>query len=77
MLTFEKIREHVRKQKQVRDCETEGMVWNMTSDLNVLCRWEVITWEQLEELEKILNPLSAKCIDCGESGPHAIGCPAE
>ena len=52
---FEKIREGVLHQKMVRRCEVEGMIRDVESELEVLHRWRVITWEELNNLLGILK----------------------
>lgn len=52
---FEKIKEGVTHQKQVRRCEVEGMIRDVEKELEVLYIWKIITLKQLDELIGILQ----------------------
>lgn len=55
-LVFERLKDFVNRQIAVRNCETEGMVYDLEADIQDLCyNFAFISYEQLDALLKALK----------------------
>jgi len=54
-LSYEHLKQMVTLQKKVRNCEVEGMVWDIEAHLKVLDIWDLISFSEYEELVAILE----------------------
>jgi hypothetical protein len=55
MITFNDLKIGCEAQKQIRNCEREGMIFDWESSLKTMVDWGIITSAEEEELLAILG----------------------